>query len=24
MDAIENGQIQGHAVGKHVLQTVFN
>lgn len=24
MDAIENGQIQGQAVGKHVLQTVFN
>lgn len=24
MDAIENGQIQGHVVGKHVLQTVFN
>ena len=24
MDAIENGQIQGHAVGKHVLGKVFN
>ena len=24
MDAIENGQIQGHAVGKHVLKKVFN
>lgn len=23
-DAIENGQIQGHAVGKHVLKKVFN
>lgn len=24
MDAIKNGQIQGHAVGKHVLKKVFN
>ena len=24
MDAIENGQIQGNAVGKHVLGKVFN
>jgi hypothetical protein len=24
MDAIENGQIQGNAVGKHVLKKVFN
>ena len=24
MDAIENGQIQGHAVGNHVLKKVFN